>query len=73
VDTGFLAQASMSHLGETNKGSPKIFYSNCRSGDKSSFWARCNLAQARRSCLSEKFQKPLFHCSSSHLGEKGSL
>jgi len=38
--TDFLAQASMSRLGETNKGSPKLFCANCLSSDSSSFWER---------------------------------
>jgi len=44
VNTVFLARASVSRLGETNRGSPKLFCANCRSGNWSSFWARCNLA-----------------------------
>jgi len=42
--TGFLAQASMLRLGETNRGSPKHFCASSRPGDLVSFWARCSLA-----------------------------
>jgi len=43
VGTGFLVQASMPRLGETNRGSPKLFCAYGRSGDLVSFWAKCNL------------------------------
>jgi len=39
VSTGFLAQASMSRLGEINRGSPKLLYARSRSGDPHYFWA----------------------------------
>jgi len=32
MGTGFLAQASLSRLGEINKGSPKLLHANGRSG-----------------------------------------
>jgi len=37
--TGFLAQASMPRLSETDRGSPKLFYANGRSGDLASFFS----------------------------------
>ena len=37
VSTGFLAQASVSRLGEINRGSPKPFYASCRSSDQPCF------------------------------------
>jgi len=33
VSSGFLGQASLSRLGEINKGSPKMFHASGRSGD----------------------------------------
>jgi len=80
ADTGFLAQASMPRLGETNRVSPKLFYANGRSGDLISFLARCNLAYARRGSLERDIAEPivpLFEPSprweGSRLSEKVSL
>jgi len=39
VGIGLLAQASMPRLDEINRGSPKVFYANSRSGDQPCFWA----------------------------------
>jgi len=47
VSTGFLVQASMSRLGEINRGSPKLLHASGRSGDPRLFWASECLAQAR--------------------------
>jgi len=47
VSTGFLAQASMSRLGEINRGSPKLLHASGRSGDPRPFWASECLTQAR--------------------------
>jgi len=44
VDTSFLAQASMSHLGKINRGSPNA---SSRSADPRCSWASEHLAQAR--------------------------
>jgi len=40
ANTGFLAQASMPRLGETNRSSPKLFYANGRLGDSSAFLSK---------------------------------
>jgi len=37
VSTGILAQASMSRLGEINKGSPKLLHASGRSSDPRPF------------------------------------
>jgi len=42
-----LAQASQSHLGETNRDSPKPVCARGRPGDPLKFWASEHLAQAR--------------------------
>ena len=47
VSTGFLAQASMSRLGEINRGSPKLLYARSCSGDPHCFWVSKRHAQAR--------------------------
>jgi len=47
VSTSFLAQASMSRLGEINRGSPKLLHTSDRSGDPRCSWASEHLAQAR--------------------------
>jgi len=47
VNSGFLAQASMSRLGEINKGSPKLLHTSGRSGDPRGSWASEHLARAR--------------------------
>jgi len=47
VSIGFLAQASMSLLGEINRGSPKLLHASSRSCDPRSFLASERLAQAR--------------------------
>jgi len=43
---------------------------SCSPGEEPHLWARGGLAQARRARLSEKSQKPMFHCLSPRLGEK---
>jgi len=71
---GFLAQASMSRLGEINRGSPKLLHASSRSGDPRSFWASEHLAQARG--VSPKRDPAWGYCSpfsSPRLGEGGSL
>jgi len=51
VSTGFVAQASVSRLGEINRGSPRPFYASCRSGDQPCF-DRVNVSLRRgESCL----------------------
>jgi len=47
VSIGFLAQASISRLGEINIGSPKLLHASGRSGDPRCSWASEHLAQAR--------------------------
>ena len=47
VSIGFLAQASMSRLGEINRGSPKLLHASSHLGDPRSFWASEHVAQAR--------------------------
>jgi len=47
VSTGFLAQASMSRLGEINRGSSKLLHASGRSGNPCPFWASERLAQTR--------------------------
>ncbi|QCE07078.1 hypothetical protein DEO72_LG9g2094 [Vigna unguiculata] len=47
VSTGFLAQASMTCLGEINRGSPKMLHANSRSGEPRYSLASEHLAQAR--------------------------
>ncbi|QCD86083.1 hypothetical protein DEO72_LG3g604 [Vigna unguiculata] len=47
ANSGFLAQASMSRLGEINRGSPKRFHVSGRSGDPRPSRASEHLAQAR--------------------------
>jgi len=54
VSTGFLAQASMSRLGEINRCSPKPLHASGRSGDPRLFWASKRLALARPFSLSEE-------------------
>jgi len=54
--TGIFVQAGLSHLGENSKSSPD-FYSSSHSGEELSFWATNNLAQERRSRLSENSWK----------------
>ena len=56
VGTSFLAQASMSRLGEINRGSPKLLHASGRSGDPRCSWASEHLAQATTSRLSETLQ-----------------
>jgi len=34
ANTDNLAQASWPHLGEMSRGSPRVFYASCRSGDQ---------------------------------------
>jgi len=73
LSTGFLAQASMSRLGEINKGSPKLLHVSSRSGDPRSFWASENLTQVRG--VSPKRDSTWGYCSpfsSPRLGEGGS-
>jgi len=73
VTTGFLVQASMSRLGEINRGSPKLLHTSGRSGDPCCSWASEHLAQARG--VSPK-QDPAwgyyFSFPSPRLGEGGS-
>jgi len=53
VSTSFLTQASVSRLGEINKGSPKPFYASCRSSDQP-YFERVNVSLKRgESRLSE--------------------
>jgi len=73
VSTSFLAQASMSCLGEINRGSSKLLHASSRSGDPRSFWASERLAQARG--VSPKRDHTWGYCSpfsSPRLGEGGS-
>jgi len=66
ASTDKLAQASWSHLGEINRGSPKLFSTNGRPDDPLHFWASERLAWARTRA------RPLYWKSSSHLGEVSS-
>jgi len=59
MSVGFLAQASTSRLGETNRGSLWFFCTSCRLSDESLFWVRHSLAQARRARLSERVQEAI--------------
>jgi len=64
VSTVFLAQVSVPRLGETNRGSPKLFCTNSR-------FERGVISLRREEVrLSENPQELLFYCSSSRLGEK---
>ena len=54
MGTDFLAQASMSRLGEINRGSPKLLHANDRSGDPRPFFERASNSPKREgSRLSE--------------------
>jgi len=57
VSIGFLAQASVSCLGEINRGSPRLFYASCRSGDQPCFERMNVLLKQGESRLSENEQK----------------
>jgi len=61
VSISFLAQASTSRLGETNRGSLWFFCASCRLSDESLFWASHSLAQARKG--SPKRESAWSHCS----------
>ena len=66
VGIGFLAQASMSRLGEINGSSPKLLYARSRSGDLRYFERVCASLRREGSRLSEiplKFTIPLFEPS----------
>jgi len=69
--TGFLVQASMPRLGETNKGSPKFSARTVAQATCLHFEREVILLRREGARLSENSQGPLFHCSSSRLGEKG--
>ncbi|QCE07051.1 hypothetical protein DEO72_LG9g2067 [Vigna unguiculata] len=59
VSTSFLAQASVSHLGEINRGSPRPFYESCRSSDQP-YFERADVSLRRgESRLSENEQKAI--------------
>jgi len=61
MSIGFLAQASISRLGEINIGSPKLLQASGRSSDPRCSWASKHLAQARG--LSPKRDPTWGYCS----------
>jgi len=62
VSTSFLVQVSLSRLGESNRGSPRLFHASCRSGDQLCFERESVSPRRGESRLSENAQKPLFLC-----------
>ena len=66
-----LAQASLSRLGEINRGLPKPFSTNARPGDPLWFWASEHLAQARGVSPKRDPTSASAPFSSPRLGERG--
>jgi len=62
VNTDFLTQASLPHLGEINRGSPRLFHASGRSGDRLSFERESVSLRRGESRLSKNVQEPLFLC-----------